>query len=138
MMTLTALTGPPAQAADSAPRRAYEVVTETALPHLEENLRYATTRRRLCLSRSELFAAFPALSHDSLAGCRLGDERHHEDTISFRLVCDGGHSTTGAARWLVGAAQISGTLDVRLGGKNMTFYQRIAATPLGECIADAN
>jgi hypothetical protein len=39
----------------------------------------------------------------------------------YQLKCDGGHGTTGSARWQLGSATISGTLQVRLGGK-MTFY----------------
>ncbi len=115
------------------PPRAYEVVTETVLPHLEENLRYAATRQTHCWSGRDLSSAFPVLGHESLKGCRLDQERREDDTVSYRLICGGGNPTTGAATWHVGADRIRGTLDVKMGGKNMTFYQRVTATAVGEC-----
>ena len=119
------------------PPALYEVTTETAMPNLEENLRYAITRDKRCLSHQEFSSAFPILSHESLKGCTLDNERRLEDAVSYLLVCEGGHGTTGAASWYLGADQIRGTLDVKLGGKNMTFYHRITAKPLGECMTEA-
>ena len=67
---------------------------------------------------------------------RPAKEGRHEDTVSYRLICEGGHGTTGTAQWHLGADKIRGTLNVKLGGKNMTFYQRITAS-LAECVSDA-
>jgi hypothetical protein len=49
------------------------------------------------------------------------------------LACTGSHGTTGSARWELGAHQLRGLLNVRLGGKNMTLYLRITATEAGQC-----
>lgn len=137
LLTSSVLICPPARAAESIPPGLYEVTTETAMPHLEENLRYATTKEKRCLSHQEFSSAFPIPSHESLNGCKLGNESHREDALSYLLICEGGHGTTGTARWDLDANQIRGTLDVKLGGKNMTFYQRISAKPLGECVTGA-
>ena len=51
--------------------RLYEVVTETSMPHLEENLRYAVTRENRCLTGDELVSSFPILKHPALADCKL-------------------------------------------------------------------
>ena len=107
------------------------------MSNLEENLRYAITHEKRCLSQQELTSAFPALSHESLRECKLDKESRHEDTVSYLLICEGGHGTTGAAQLYLGAGQIRGTLDVKLGGKNMTFYQRITVKSLGECVSEA-
>lgn len=107
------------------------------MPHLEENLRYATTHEKRCLNHHELSSAFPILNHESLKGCKLDNGYRLEDAVSYLLVCEGGHGTTGAARWYLGADQIRGTLNVKLGGKNMTFSQHITAKPLGECVSEA-
>ena len=107
------------------------------MPNLEENLRYAITHEKRCLSQQELTSAFPILSHESLRGCKLDKESRHDDTVSYLLICEGGHGTTGTARWYLGAGQIRGTLDVKFGGKNMTFYQRITVKSLGECVSEA-
>jgi len=112
----------------------YEVTTETGMPHLEENLRYATTHERRCISRNALFTAFPILTHPALKGCQLASPSSRGDLVSYALVCDGNHGTTGAATWRVGSQRLRGTLNVKLGGKNMTFYQRITAVSHGQCV----
>ena len=122
-------------AAETMPARLYEVITETSMPHLEENLRYAITRENRCLAGDDLASAFPVLQSASLADCRLRHESRHGDAISYVLVCDGGHGTTGSANWRVGEHLMVGTLNVKLGGKNMTFFQRLTAKPVGQCSA---
>jgi hypothetical protein len=131
----SACIGVAAAASDGAPSSPvlYEVVTETGMPHLEENLRYTTTREQRCLNRSELLHSFPVLQHESLQDCSLERLRTSGDAGSMRLLCTGAHGTTGSAQWRFGERSIVGLLNVKLGGKNMTFYQRITATPLGEC-----
>lgn len=120
-------------ASETTPARLYEIVTETGMPHLEENLRYAVTRENRCLTGDQLATAFPILKSASLADCKLRHESRHGDADSYLLVCDGGHGTTGTASWRVGEKLIVGRLDVKLGGKNMTFFQRLTAKPLGQC-----
>lgn len=113
--------------------RLYNVTTETSMPHLEENLRYAVTQETRCMAREHLATAFPILEHPSLQGCKLEQDSEELDTLSYRLVCEGGHGTTGNATWELGRHHLTGTLHVKLGGKNMTFYQRLTATPVGQC-----
>ncbi len=123
----------PAVAAMAQPQRLYEVITETGMPHLEENLRYATRIERACMDPRELQTAFWMLRDVSLQDCKLVKLSDGAEESLYQLKCDGGHGTIGSARWQLGSATMSGTLQVRLGGKNMTFYQRITATPLGAC-----
>ena len=123
----------PANPAEQMPTRLYEVTTETGMPHLEENLRYTTQHEKRCLVDQPLAAAFPILDHPALRGCRLGDEMKQSDSVTYILVCDGGHGTTGQAVWHLEEHRIRGTLNIKLGGKNMTFYQRVTAVPLGRC-----
>jgi hypothetical protein len=123
----------PVHGSDAAPPQLYELTTETSMPHLEENLRYANTTRRQCLAMSQLTTAFPILQHPALEGCKLENEQLLPQSLSYQLVCTGGHGTTGSAIWHLGEHRIRGTLDVKLGGKNMTFFQRITAIPLGKC-----
>ena len=123
----------PVHGSDAAAPQLYELTTETSMPHLEENLRYANTTRRQCLAMSQLTTAFPILQHPALEACKLENERLLPQSLSYQLVCTGGHGTTGSAIWHLGEHRIRGTLDVKLGGKNMTFFQRITAIPLGKC-----
>ncbi|HEY0940113.1 MAG TPA: hypothetical protein VGE08_08460 [Steroidobacter sp.] len=122
-----------AASAASNPARLYEITIETGMPHLEENLRYAITRSRQFLARNDLGSAFPILDHPSLAGCKLREQQHAEDMLLYVLVCEGSAETTGTARWQLGERVIRGTLDVKLGGKNMTLYQRVTGTLIDGC-----
>ena len=128
-----AITGLGASAEQKLPPRLYEVTTETGMPHLEASLRYSDTREERCLGGDDWRTAFPILRHASLANCTLQDETLTADTISYVLTCTGGHGTSGSATWLLGEHLVRGTLTVKLGGKNMTFYQRVTARPLGAC-----
>jgi hypothetical protein len=111
----------------------YEIIAHTAMPHLEENLRYATTWERRCLREHELSAVFPILHHPSLAGCELGGESRRGDTIRYVLVCASPQVATGVARLDAGPGRVVGVLEIKMGGKNMTFAQRIEAVRQGEC-----
>ncbi len=119
--------------ADILPARVYEVTTETVMPHLEENLRYTTTHEKRCMAHLRLADAFPILAHPALRDCTLAHETRDATTVSYVLVCTGGHGTTGGAIWHIDEGRIRGTLNVRLGGKNMTFSQRVTALPRGLC-----
>ena len=111
----------------------YEITAQTVMPHLEENLRYATTRERRCLRSHELPGVFPVLHHPSLQGCKLGNGSRLDDTIRYLLACESPQVATGIARLNMGPGRIAGVLEITMGGKNMTFSQRIDATRQGEC-----
>jgi len=49
----------------------YRLTVETGMPHLEENLRYATVDETRCLTRADLATVFPILKHPALADCVL-------------------------------------------------------------------
>jgi hypothetical protein len=130
-LMLTALLFEGTSSSDAIASDLYDVTIETGMPHLEENLRYAVQREQRCLAHSEVFSVFPALRHASLVDCKLHNESTHDDVSTWTLVCTGG--TTGQATWNRRADQLRGTLQVRLGGKNMTFYQRVTLRRLREC-----
>jgi hypothetical protein len=110
----------------------FEITTETGMPNLENNLRYLTTHEKRCLTVAELYKFFPVLDHPTLSGCHLGSAVPRESSVVYPLVCEA-HQTTGQAIWETNMRQYVGTLSIKLGGKNMTFFQRITASNLGEC-----
>ena len=122
-----------ASAISPLPPRLYDVTTETSLPHLEENLRYSISHEKRCLAEKDLATAFPVLAHPALANCRLDLDKRAPDHLSYVLNCEGGHGTTGRAQWDLGKHRLTGTLHVKLGGKNMTFQQRVTAEPVAKC-----
>ena len=103
------------------------------MPHLEENLRYATTREQRCLHLDEFAALFPILRHPSLEGCHLDGERRRGSSVRYRLVCANPQVASGTARLDAAGERIAGILEVKMGGKNMTFSQRIEAVRQRDC-----
>ena len=83
---------------DTPTAKLYDLVTETGMPHLDENLRYATIRERRCLDSRDLARAFPILDDVSLQDCRLVLVARRDQSASYALQCTGGHGTTGEAR----------------------------------------
>ena len=130
--------GTEAETSNAEPPRRYEVSVQTSMPHLDENLRYATRTQRQCLGRQDLSAAFWMLREPALQDCRLVKASESAEAIGYVLACEGGHGTTGTAEWQLGRDGHAGTLNVRLGGKNMTFYQRARAKLVGGCDAAAS
>lgn len=132
MATLIGSAGTSRVAADDAPSASatpacYDLRVETLMPHLEDNLRYANTQETQCVTRAELHRLFPVLSHPALSGCHLAEEQRVAEGWSLQLACDVDHGTHGTAVWQVVADGEVGELTVRLGGKNMTFSQRLTA-----------
>jgi hypothetical protein len=111
----------------------YEVTAETLLPHLEENLRYATTRTRQCLGTQDAAALFPLLGHVAFAGCALVQESPSAAEARFSLRCKNPQAATGAAEFALESGGFHAVLQVKMGGKNMTLSQRLSAPRLGAC-----
>jgi hypothetical protein len=109
------------------------LAADTGALRLYESLRYATRTETRCIDVRDLSGEFWMLRDVSLQDCRLVKTSESADAAGYVLVCNGGHGTTGTATWQLGQEAIAGTLNVRLGGKNMTFYQRITAKPIGRC-----
>lgn len=114
-------------------RSLYEVVVQTTMPHLEENLRYTKTTSTQCRAKSELLVAFPVLTENAFHDCKLTKQAHSNTHAIYRLVCPASTGTTGTAAWRFNSSHLAGTLEVKLGGKNMTFHQRITAKRIGKC-----
>lgn len=104
---------------------AYDITARTVMPHLEENLRYATIRERRCLRSQDLASVFPILRHPSLEGCKLG--------IDYALSCASPQVATGYAHFDTAPGRFTAILEIKMGGKNMTFSERIEAVRHGDC-----
>lgn len=113
----------------------YDITARTVMPHLEESLRYTVTQERRCLSNRDLPDVFPVLRYPSLEGCKLGNERRRGEDIRYALVCENPEVATGIARLSATRGRIVGVLEIKMGGKNMTFSQRVEATRRGDCEA---
>jgi hypothetical protein len=118
---------------EAVPLGLYEVTTEMLMPHLEENVRYARTQAYRCIRDQAVSGFFPILRHQSLNGCKLAAGNRSGQITNYSLVCDSGQETTGTAQLNTVAGRIDGVLKIQMGGKNMTFSQRIEAKHQGDC-----
>src|SRR5689334_9716596 len=113
----------------------YDLTIETLLPHLEEALRYATTRTHQCLREPDATSVFPLLRHQAFAGCSLVPDTDASDGVHFALQCKNSQAASGTAAFEVDLGYVSGVLDVKMGGKNMTVSQRLYGPRVGSCLA---
>src|SRR6185369_5498701 len=97
---------------------------ETVLPHLEEALRYATTRTRQCLREPDAASLFPLLQHQAFTGCTLVPDAQARDKLRFILQCRNPEAASGSAVFDVDANSVAAVLEIKMGGKNMTLSQR--------------
>jgi hypothetical protein len=111
----------------------YDLTTETVLPHLEEALRYATSRARQCLRAPDATDVFPLLRHQAFSGCSLVSDAEAGDGLHFTLQCKNPQAASGSAVFDVDAGHVSAVLELKMGGKNMTLSQRLHGPRLGPC-----
>ena len=111
----------------------YELTTETVLPHLEEALRYATTRARHCLRAPDAGSLFPLLRHPAFTGCELAPDAQAVDGLHFTLHCANPEAASGSAVFDLDAGRVSAVLQLKMGGKNMTLSQRVHGPRVGSC-----
>ena len=121
----------------AVPSGEYDLTTETVLPHLEEALRYATTRGNQCLRTVDATAMFPLLRHQAFTGCALVPDAKAADGLHFTLACANREAASGSAVFDVDAARLNAVLDLKMGGKNMTLSQRLHGPRLGACASSA-
>ena len=117
----------------AVPPGEYELTTQTVLPHLEEALRYATTRTRQCLHEPDATNIFPLLRHQAFTGCSLVPNGQARHGLSFSLQCTNPEAATGSAVFEVDASHVAAVLELKMGGKNMTLSQRLYGRRIGSC-----
>lgn len=111
----------------------YDLTIQTVLPHLEEALRYATTRTRQCLPGPDTTSIFPLLRHQAFSGCSLVPSAEVNDGLRFTLQCTNPEAASGSAGFEVGPSFVSAVLELKMGGKNMTLSQRLYGPRVGPC-----
>lgn len=113
----------------------YEIEAHYGMPHLDENLRHVRSTERRCLrDAAELHTIFPVLRDSSMQGCSLELTRGDAHSLHYTLACKSSQAPTGSALLQTPTAgRITGRLEVKGGGKNMTYSQSIEATRRGAC-----
>ena len=112
----------------------YDVTAQMIMPHLDE-MRRSVTHEHYCLRDADPAALFPVLRQHALRGCKFSYEKETNAGVEYVLVCETARVATGTARLNRDGARVRGGIDVKMGGKNMTFSQRIEAARQGDCAA---
>ena len=111
---------------------AYEIASQIVMPHLEE-MRRITKLERRCLRGDEPSTLFPVMDQRALTGCELGYTARDADAFHYVVVCQSDLVATGTAELNATSNRVSGTLNIKMGAKNMTFSQHVKATWQGVC-----
>jgi hypothetical protein len=134
LLSLTSFSVAAATAGLDVPVGSYTVTSQMIMPHLEEMRRISNQQTR-CLNTPGPFGLFPVMDQPALHGCSFGYERADGDAFSYLLVCQTARVATGSATLRQTSHGVTGAVDIKMGGKNMTFSQKIAATRVGECVS---
>lgn len=110
----------------------YDISARMSMPHLDEMRRIVTQERR-CVSDGKPQALFPVLRQPALRGCNFGYGAAEGLEFEYLLVCQSARVASGKVRLTRDHDSIVGRLEVKMGGKNMTFAQRIEATRRADC-----
>lgn len=120
--------------------RSYDVDATMVMPHLEEMRRQVSHHTR-CVKDDMPDGLFPVLDQHALRGCRLGypKAQTHEsgERRDYVLVCASARVASGTASIERTDDQLVGLLTVKMGGKNMTFSQRVEARRGAPCTPSA-
>lgn len=114
----------------------YELASQMQMPHLEE-MRRMVTRETRCIAPNDVRALFPVMRQPALRGCEFGYATRHDARTRLVLVCASARVATGTAELRPAARGLIGHLQIKMGGKNMTFSQRVEATRVGDCDGDS-
>ncbi|MCC7410197.1 MAG: DUF3617 family protein [Gammaproteobacteria bacterium] len=132
MIALTGLAGVAPAAGTPLQPGAYDIAARLIMPHLD-GMRRSVINAQRCLRDGQPETLFPVLQQYAFGGCALDYAQTDGDTVHYVLVCESARVATGTATLSATPAGLVGTLAVKMGGKNMTFTQRIEAVRIGEC-----
>ena len=110
----------------------YQLETQTIMPHLEE-MRQKKQLSTICIVDAHIKQLFPIMRQPGLKDCYFQRYAEEKDATFFLLRCEGLNGAEGKAKIKTGTGRIKASLDAKLGGKNMTFTQKIIAERLGTC-----
>ena len=128
----------PAHAATGA--YTYQIAATMMMPHLDEMRRQVTQQSR-CVKDDVPGGLFPVMEQHALRGCRLAYPKSVENADGRRreyvLVCANARVASGTASIDETGQRLVGMLVVKMGGKNMTFSQRVEARRGAACTPPA-
>ncbi len=114
------------------PAGEYAIRSNMLMPHLDAMRRIVAEESR-CLTEDDSRALFPVMRQPALHGCTFGFGASQGEAFQYVLVCQTARVATGTSELTHQGSTIVGNLVVKMGGKNMTFAQRVEAVRTGDC-----
>jgi hypothetical protein len=111
----------------------YQVEVRIALPNVQDAATPVVVTR--CLSPADLESgrAFFVLSRNPLKNCDLLDYRATDTAATYRIACPGPNKGSAVAVFETTATTYRGSINMNMGGKNMTMSETQAGKRIGNC-----
>jgi hypothetical protein len=125
---------PVASASDTFPDPGlYRVEVRIALPNVQESAEPMIVTRCIDSTALKSGQAFFVLSENPLAHCDLLDYAVNRGTATYRIACPGPNRGRALAVFQTTHNAWRGSIEMNLGGKNMTMSETQSARRIGEC-----
>jgi hypothetical protein len=111
----------------------YRIEVRIVLPNVRESTQPMIVIRCIDSSAFQSGRAFSILSENPLAQCNTLDYAINAGTASYRIACPGPNRGTAVAVFHTTSTAYRGSIDMDLGGKNMTMSETQSARRIGSC-----
>ncbi|HKQ22823.1 MAG TPA: DUF3617 family protein [Burkholderiales bacterium] len=111
----------------------YQVEVRIALPNVQDVAAPFVVARCLRPADLESGEAFSILSKNPLRNCDLLDYQASDGAVSYRIACPGPNRGSAIAVFQTTATTYRGSIQMNMGGKNMTMSETQTGTRIGNC-----
>jgi len=111
----------------------YEVEVRISLPNVQDVARPLLVTRCITPDDADSGRAFFVLSDNPLKRCNLVDFEAASGKASYRIECPGPNRGHAIASFELGKTAYRGTINMNMGGKNMTMAEVQAGKRAGDC-----
>jgi len=108
------------------------VASQIILPHLDAMRREVETSQR-CVTGPTPRELFSVFDQPALRGCDFAFPRATTQAVEYVLRCQSARVATGTLTLQRAGEDTVGVAAIKMGGKNMTFTQRVVARRVGAC-----
>jgi hypothetical protein len=112
----------------------YEIQIETGMPNLDELQRGRSVVKQ-CFTRTDIESgqAYRGPRGDQYANCKLMDYKSLNGEVSYHIVCPGSNAPSGYGAFTYTDTAFRGSVEMQMGGKNMTMTQKYTAKRVANC-----
>ena len=111
----------------------YRVEVRIGLPNVQDTAAPMVLTRCIATDDLESGQAFFVLSDNPLKNCELLDYQPTGDTATYRILCQGPNMGSAVAVFDTTDRSYHGTINMNMGGKNMTMSETQFGKRIGDC-----